>query len=97
MTSSYPRETLLRRSQEAVMRRPFRLLLTGSRAWDDDAVIGNALAAIRYCYPKGVLLAHGAYPLRLRRDDRVAGRYKAGREHRYTEIRGDYLDERIWT
>jgi hypothetical protein len=39
------------------MCQPFRLLLTGSRAWDDDAVIGHALAAILARHPEGVLLA----------------------------------------
>lgn len=34
------------------MRQPFRLLLTGSRTWDDTAVIGHALAAILARHPR---------------------------------------------
>jgi hypothetical protein len=74
------------------MRQALRLL-TGSRTWDDDAVIGHALTANLARHPEGVLLVHGACPLRLRPDDRVAGAVKAGREHRYTGTTGDHLDE----
>ena len=49
------------------MRQPFRLLVTGSRTWDDTAVIEHALAAILARHPEGVLLVHGACPPRSRR------------------------------
>lgn len=41
------------------MRQPFRLLVTGSRTWDDTAVIEHALAVILARHPEGVLLVHG--------------------------------------
>jgi hypothetical protein len=44
------------------MRQSFRLLVTGSRTWDDDAVIEHALAAVLARHPEGVLLVHGACP-----------------------------------
>jgi hypothetical protein len=44
------------------LREPFRLLVTGSRTWDDVAVIEHALAAILARHPEGVLLVHGACP-----------------------------------
>jgi hypothetical protein len=44
------------------MRQPFRLLVTGSRTWDDTAVIEHALAAILARHREGVLLVHGACP-----------------------------------
>jgi YspA, cpYpsA-related SLOG family len=51
------------------MRQSFRLLVTGSRTWDDDAVIEHALAAVLARHPEGVLLVHGACP---RRADAIA-------------------------
>ena len=44
------------------MRQPFRLLLTGSRTWDDTHIIEHALAMILAHHPEGVLLIHGACP-----------------------------------
>jgi hypothetical protein len=44
------------------LRPPFRLLVTGSRTWDDSATIGQALAVILARHPGGVLLVHGACP-----------------------------------
>jgi hypothetical protein len=44
------------------MRQPFRLLVTGSRTWDDTTVIEHALAVILARHPGGVLLVHGARP-----------------------------------
>jgi YspA, cpYpsA-related SLOG family len=44
------------------MRQPFRLLVTGSRTWDETAVIEHALAVILARHPEGVLLVHGACP-----------------------------------
>ena len=44
------------------MRQPFRLLVIGSRTWDDPAVIEHALAATLAPHPGGVLLVHGACP-----------------------------------
>jgi hypothetical protein len=38
------------------MSQPFRLLLTGSRTWDDTADIEHALAAILARHAGGVLL-----------------------------------------
>lgn len=54
------------------MRQPFRLLLTGSRTWDDTLVIEYALAAILARHPGGVLLVHGACP---RGADAIAAAY----------------------
>ena len=54
------------------MRQPFRLLLTGSRTWDDAAVIEHALAVILARHPEGVLLVHGACP---RGADAIAAAY----------------------
>jgi YspA, cpYpsA-related SLOG family len=56
------------------MRQPFRLLVTGSRTWDDIAVIEHALAAILARHPEGVLLVHGASP---RGTDAIAAAYAA--------------------
>ena len=44
------------------MRPAFRLLVTGSRTWDDPRTIGQALAVILARHPGGVLLVHGACP-----------------------------------
>jgi hypothetical protein len=44
------------------MRQPVRLLLTGSRTWDDTHIIEHALAMILAHHPEGVLLIHGACP-----------------------------------
>ena len=46
------------------MRQPFRLLLTGRRAWDDTPAIERALAVILARHPEAVLLVHGALPPR---------------------------------
>ena len=56
------------------MRQPFRLLVAGSRTWDDTAVIEHALAATLAPHPGGVLLVHGACP---RRADAIAAAYAA--------------------
>jgi len=56
------------------MRQPFRLLLTGSRTWDDTPAIEHALAAILARHPEGVLLVHGACP---RGADAMAAAYAA--------------------
>jgi len=53
---------------------PFRLLLTGSRTWDDIPVIEHALAVILDRHPEGVLLVHGACP---RGADAIAAAYAA--------------------
>jgi YspA, cpYpsA-related SLOG family len=44
------------------MRQPFRLLVTGSRTWDDVPAIERALAVVLARHPEGVLLVHGAGP-----------------------------------
>jgi hypothetical protein len=44
------------------MRQPFRVLLTGSRTWDNIAVIEHALAVILARHLEGVLLVLGACP-----------------------------------
>jgi hypothetical protein len=41
------------------MRQSFCLLVTGSRTWDDTAVIEHALAAILARHPEGVRSAVG--------------------------------------
>ncbi|MGO9781403.1 MAG: SLOG family protein [Streptosporangiaceae bacterium] len=56
------------------MRPPFRLLVTGSRTWDDSATIGQALVVILDRHPGGVLLVHGAHP---RGADAIAAAYAA--------------------
>jgi hypothetical protein len=56
------------------MRQPFRLLVTGSRTWDDAAVIEDALAVILARHPEGVLLVHRACP---RGADAIAAAYAA--------------------
>ena len=54
------------------MRQPFRLLVTGSRGWDDIPAIEHALAVILARHPEGVLLVHGACP---RGADAIAAAY----------------------
>jgi YspA, cpYpsA-related SLOG family len=54
------------------MRQTFRILVTGSRSWDDIAVIEHALAVILARHPEGVLLVHGACP---RGADAIAAAY----------------------
>jgi hypothetical protein len=44
------------------MRQPFRLLVTGSRTWNDGRTIEQALAVILDRHPEGVLQVHGACP-----------------------------------
>jgi hypothetical protein len=39
-------------SQERAIRQPFRLLVTGSRTWDDTTAIEDALTAILARHPK---------------------------------------------
>ena len=51
------------------MRQPFRLLVTGSRTWDQIPVVEHALVAILARHPERVLLVHGACP---RRADAIA-------------------------
>ena len=58
----------------AEMRPPFRLLVTGSRTWDDPTTIEHALAVILARHPGGVLLVHGACP---RGADAIAAAYAA--------------------
>jgi YspA, cpYpsA-related SLOG family len=41
------------------MGQQFRLLVTGSRTWDDIPAIEQALAVILARHPEGVLLVHG--------------------------------------
>jgi hypothetical protein len=69
------------------MGQPFRLLVTGSRTWDDTGAIEHSLAVILDRHPEGVLLVHGACPRGLaplrancrlpaqRRDDRTWRRW----------------------
>jgi YspA, cpYpsA-related SLOG family len=54
------------------MRQPFRLLITGSRSWDDTRAVEHALAVILARHPEGVLLVHGACP---RGADAIAAAY----------------------
>jgi CTP:molybdopterin cytidylyltransferase MocA len=54
------------------MCQPFRLLLTGSRSWDDTHAIEHALAQILARHPEGVLLVHGGCP---RGADAIAATY----------------------
>jgi YspA, cpYpsA-related SLOG family len=56
------------------MRQPFRLLVTGSRTWDDVPAIERALAVILDRHPEGVLLVHGGCP---RGADAIAAAYAA--------------------
>jgi hypothetical protein len=56
------------------MGQPFRLLVTGSRTWDDVRTIEQALAVILARDPEGVLLVHGACP---RGADAIAAAYAA--------------------
>ena len=49
------------------MRQPFRLPVTGSRTWNDSAIIEHALPAILTPPPEGVLLVHGGLPAWSRR------------------------------
>jgi hypothetical protein len=56
------------------VRQPFRLLVTGSRTWDDARTIEQALAVILARHPEGVLLVHGACP---RGADAIAAAYAA--------------------
>ena len=56
-------ERLTHRPMRAPKMRPlFRLLVTGSRTWDDPRTIDQALAVILARHPGGVLLVHGACP-----------------------------------
>lgn len=44
-------------------RKPFRVLITGSRSWTDEQAIRSALAAIVFMYgPENVVVIHGACP-----------------------------------
>jgi YspA, cpYpsA-related SLOG family len=56
------------------MRQQFRLLVTGSRTWDDVRTIEQALAVILDRHSEGVLLVHGACP---RGADAIAAAYAA--------------------
>jgi hypothetical protein len=56
------------------MRQPFRLLVTGSRTWDDVRIIEQVLAVILDRHPEGVLLVHGSCP---RGADAIAAAYAA--------------------
>jgi hypothetical protein len=66
------------------MRPPFRLLVTGSRTWDDPCTIGQALAVILVRHPGGVVLVHGACP---RGADAIAAAYAARPATRSRRIR----------
>ena len=54
------------------MRPPFRLLVTGSRTWDDPRTTEQALAVILARHPGGILLVHGGCP---RGADAIAAAY----------------------
>ena len=54
------------------MPEPFRLLVTGSRTWDDSSAVEHALAVILARHPEGVVLVHGACP---RGADAIAAAY----------------------
>ena len=56
------------------MSQPFRLLVMGSRTWDDVQAVEQALAVILNRHPEGVLLVHGACP---RGADAIAAAYAA--------------------
>ena len=56
------------------MRLPFRLLVTGSRTWDDPRTVEQALAVILARHRGGVVLVHGACP---READTIAAAYAA--------------------
>jgi YspA, cpYpsA-related SLOG family len=56
------------------MRPPLRLLVTGSRTWDDIHLIQHALAVILAHHPEGVLLVYGACT---RGADAIAAAYAA--------------------
>lgn len=56
------------------MRQTFRLLVTGSRTWDDTRTVEHALAVILARHPEGVLLVHGACT---RGADAIAAAYAA--------------------
>ena len=56
------------------MRPPFRLLVTGSRTWDEPRIIEQALAVVLARHPGGVVLVHGACP---RGADAIAAAYAA--------------------
>ena len=56
------------------MRQNLRLLVTGSRTWDDTRAIDPALAVILARHPEGVLLVHGACR---RGADAIAAAYAA--------------------
>jgi hypothetical protein len=53
---------------------PFRLLVTGSRTWDDVRTIEQALGVILDRHPEGILLVHGACS---RGADAIADAYAA--------------------
>jgi hypothetical protein len=57
-----------------MMPEPFRLLVTGSRTWDDISRVEHALAVILARHPEGVVLVHGACP---RGADAIAAGYAA--------------------
>jgi hypothetical protein len=61
------------------LRPSFRLLVTGSRTWDNPRAVEQALAVILARHPGGVLLVHGACP---RGADAIAAAY-AARTHGY--------------
>jgi hypothetical protein len=67
-------EAPLRRPQGASHTPALPPAVTGSRTWDDTAVIGHALAVILARHPEGVQLVHGACP---RAADAIAAAYAA--------------------
>lgn len=57
-------------------RRPYRVLVTGSRTWDDEATIQYALSEILF-HNKTMVLVHGACPTGA---DRIADEWAAARK-----------------
>jgi len=61
------------------MRPPFRLLVTGSRTWDDPCTIGQALAVILVRHPAdAIAAAYAARPATRSRRIRPTGTATAG-------------------
>ena len=54
-------------------RKPFRVLVTGSRAWTDEGVIHDALSELLFRH-KAIVLVHGACP---RGADQIADQWAA--------------------
>ena len=69
------------------MRQPFRLLITGSRTWNNIPAVEHALAVILARHPEGVLLVHGACP---RGADAIATAYAHRTRGYHTEAHPAY-------